>query len=173
MRRVLATAIAVTSVAFAAMPSACKPTICTLLACDAVHARITAHVKAPLADLVAAKTTVCWREVCADLTAASDAGTSSEIAFDTRASLLVGEATVSAEGEGASRLQLDLRFFTRARNGDLVYTRAENGDRYRVTVVAADGKQLFAAERIVTYDDYYPNGTDCDPEPCHRVMFDL
>jgi len=171
--RVFATVFATACVALAAAPSACRPTGCTLLACDAVHARITAVVKVPLAELVAAKTTVCWREVCADLQAVSDAGTDPQIAFDARTSALVGEAFVSAEGSVASRLRLELRFFTRARNGDLLYTRTETGDRYRVTVLAADGRQLFDAERAVTYDEYYPNGPECDPDPCRRVTLDL
>lgn len=144
-----------------------------MAACGDVQARLTAHVKAPRAALVASTTTVCWRDVCADLVATSDAGNASQIAFDARRSLLDGDATVFSEGKDGSRLEIVLRQFTRARDGDYVYARAANGDRYRVTVVAADGTKLFDAEKTVTYDEYYPNGADCDPEPCRRVAIEL
>lgn len=176
VRRAFASAVAAAAVALAASPSACKqPLDCTMRVCDPTHARIAAHVNAPLAELVAARTTVCWREVCAELVAAGDAGEAGEagerrvFGFDERLGALDGDASIVAEGNGASLLRIDLRYFTRARDGDFTYTRSANGDRYRVTVVAPDGKPLFEAERTVTYEEYYPNGSDCDPDPCRRV----
>jgi hypothetical protein len=159
--------------AASALPTACRPTACTLLACSPVHARITAHVNAPLAALVSAKTTVCWREVCSDLVAASDAGTSTGVGFDARMSSLRGDASVTAEGAGATRLAVELQFYTRARDGDFVYTRQANGDRYRVTVVDAAGTTLFDAEQAATYEESYANGPDCDPDPCRTAVIDL
>lgn len=156
-----------------AAPSGCKPTSCTLLACHPVHARITAHVGVPLAELVASRSKLCWREVCADLvTTSPEAGPSPRIAF-APTSPLVGTATLSGEGPDASRLELELQFFTRARDGDFVYTRQADGDLYRVTVVDAAGKTLFDVERAATYEESYPNGPDCDPEPCRRTTLDL
>ena len=157
-------------------PAACKPRDCTLLGCDSAHARITLHVPVPPAQLGASKITVCWRDVCSDLVGASDAGTSdagTPIAFDTRTSLLLGEAAVWAEAAGVSRVELTLRYFTRGTRGDFVHMRPADGDLYRVTVTDAAGVKLFAAERVVTYTESYPNGTDCDPDPCRQATFDL
>lgn len=157
-------------------PASCRPRDCTLLPCDSANARITVHAPVPPAQLAASKTTVCWREVCSDLVGASDAGAGDAgvaIAFDTRTSLLVGEADVSAEGAGASRVQLTLHYFTRGSRGDFVHMRPADGDLYRVTVTDAAGTKLFAAERVVTYAQSYPNGSDCDPDPCRQATFEL
>lgn len=177
LRRGLAVLVATSLVALGAVaPASCKPRDCTLLPCDSAHARITVHVPVPPAQLAASKTTVCWREVCSDLVGAGDARASdagAAIAFDTRTSLLMGQAEVSAEGAGASRLEITLHYFTRGTRGDFVHMRPADGDRYRVTVTDAAGVKLFDAERVVTYAQSYPNGPDCDPDPCRQATFDL
>jgi hypothetical protein len=174
LRPVAAGLVVLSSLVSAGLPSACASRDCTLLGCDSLHARITAHVGVPPPALAASTTTVCWRDVCADLVGArADAGGDGTVSFDPRASLLMGEATITPEGSAASLLQIDLRFFTRGRGGDFVYTRQANGDRYRVAVVDAAGQTLFSAERAATYDESFPNGPDCDPEPCRRANLEL
>jgi hypothetical protein len=163
------------------VPPACQlRQECTLLACGSTHAVITAHVKTPLASFGTAVAGVCWNEVCSPLVPSSDAGASSSdaggmgapIALET-SGVLFGTATASAEGSDATLVHLELQFLTRNQEGTFDYKRQANGDRYRITVVDAQGKTVFDVERTAIYDEYYPNGPECDPDPCRRVALDF
>lgn len=136
-----------------------------------MHARLAAHVKAPLAELSTSKITVCWQQACGELVSTSDAGAVPELVFGASSSLR-GEIRAAAEPDG-SRLEIELQFFTRGKRGDFVYTRQADGDRYRVTAVDARGVTLFDAERTAMYTESYPNGEDCDPEPCRTTSIDF
>lgn len=39
----------------------------------------------------------------------------------------------------------------------------QDGDRYKVSITAADGTTLFLVDQAVTYHRFYPNGPECDP----------
>jgi hypothetical protein len=172
LRRAFAAVAATGLLGFAVAPSACQEQTCTLLACGDVHAILEAHVMVPTATFLAAKTTVCWNGACSALVTTDDAGKSAAVSLDPLGALS-GTASVSTEPSGATLLNVALRFFTRASDGSLAYTRQANGDHYRVTVVDAQGKTLFDVDRAAIYEEYYPNGPDCDPDPCRRVSLDF
>jgi hypothetical protein len=164
-------ALAAGSLAAAVAPYGCRDNACTLLRCDSTHVAITAHVKIPLGAFPPAKTTVCWNESCSTLASAGEAGTNGA-ALDPQG-LLVGDVSAAAESNDTTALHVALQFFTRNGDGTFDYKRQANGDRYRVTVVDNQGKTIFDVERLATYEEYYPNGPDCDPDPCRRVSLDM
>lgn len=167
-----AAALAAGSLASAVAPYGCRDHACTLLRCDSTHVAFTAHVRIPLGAFRSAKTTVCWNESCSALASDGEAGTTGASTLDPQG-LLVGDVSATAEGNDATALHVALQFFTRNGDGTFDYKRQANGDRYRVTVVDAQGKSVFDVERTAIYDEYYPNGPDCDPDPCRRVALDF
>jgi hypothetical protein len=164
-------ALVACSLAAAIAPYGCRSNACTLLRCDSTHVAITAHVKMPLGAFSSAKTTVCWNESCSTLASAGEAGTTG-VALEPQG-LLVGDVSAAGEGNDATALHVALQFFTRNSDGTFDYKRQANGDRYRVTVVDVNGKTILEVEKLATYEEYYPNGPDCDPDPCRRVAIDM
>jgi hypothetical protein len=48
-----------------------------------------------------------------------------------------------------------------------------NGDRYQVVLRDASHAPLLNAKRRVTYSETYPNGKECDLEPCKTAVVEL
>jgi hypothetical protein len=63
--------------------------------------------------------------------------------------------TVTATGV---RIDIDYRVY---RSSDVA-----DGDTYHVRLVAVTGETLADHQQTVNYTPYYPNGPDCDRDPC-------
>jgi hypothetical protein len=50
--------------------------------------------------------------------------------------------------------------------------RLANGDRYRFTMTTADGRAVASFSEAVTYNESYPNGPGCDPDPARQAHLD-
>lgn len=48
-----------------------------------------------------------------------------------------------------------------------------DGDHIRFTVMDAAGTVLFMHDAPADFEEYRPNGPDCDPNPCRRIQLDL
>lgn len=46
----------------------------------------------------------------------------------------------------------------------------QDGDRYKVSITAADGATLFVVDQAVTYHRFYPNGPECGPSCKSAVL---
>jgi hypothetical protein len=52
------------------------------------------------------------------------------------------------------------------------YGRFQDGDQYSLIIRDLDGVELAAYQWTATYARFYPNGEECDEEPCMTVSLD-
>jgi hypothetical protein len=147
---------------------------CTLRGCAS---GVTFHADLPVSfdELKQSQLEVCRNDQClsggfADLPMPSDSvGQSVELRpadgnldpnISPRAS-----ATVWIQSAGAGRIQIQWFSF---RLSDL-----KDGDQYRVTLKDQAGSaRLSIDQKIDRYLELYPNGKDCDDEPCRTAVID-
>jgi hypothetical protein len=158
-------AIVVIAFAFAGSAGYGCTSNCTTMGCQP-GATIVVNVDAPASSLAGSTLEVCRNDVClsGDFRDISDAGqgiyaaslsmpnSSTRVASDPWAS-----ASVATTDAG---VRIDIYYGSR----DVAH-----GDSYHVRLVAATGETLADYEKTVTYEAFYPNGPDCDENPCWRV----
>lgn len=129
---------------------------CTLAGCfDAVSLDQTFAVGT--ADLQTLSLTVCRNDQCEALAVKwSDVRPDS---YDCRGIGRYQCSLIHKKKDGT--LWLQLVFVVPP--GDVAERYFQDGDRYRVSVTAAEKETLFSIDQTVTYHRFYPNGPQCDP----------
>jgi hypothetical protein len=141
---------------------------CTTMGCMN-GASIAVPVETDFTNIIGSTLEVCRNDVCvtgtyADIAEPTTSSSSATIELPDPATRAAKEPWATATvWKTETGYRLDIYYNVYGPND------VTNGDHYHVRLVATSGAVLADVEKTVTYQSLYPNGPDCDPEPCHWV----
>jgi len=131
----------------------CDTKTCTLVGCVNGATLQRDDVGIEEADLTNVEILACWNGVCSKAAPTLVASGGVNCTF-TGSIQVVCQLWVEDDGKVAMNLFVEPS------------APVQNGDVYQVRIVHTDGTEMFEVEQAVTYTEHYPNGEECDEEPC-------